>query len=379
MIKNVGLMFISVLLSCVLGEFAARIAGFDEIHLLSNKMVRLHRFECGHGNTGCDHPMFSEWSKWFSDPDYFKENEVVLIDGKPISKKKPEGQKRVLLIGDSATFGTSVKKEERFSQLLEENLDRDWLVINAGVPGFDNIDELAVFRDKLKQLDPDYLIWQIFLANDLNHNILNSGYRIKEFSYKPELFEKSALLKLIFVGLAQAGIDTEGILKDSPKNEENLYDNTAEDHRGLRFQNYAEGEFALYHKKPSSLEPLVYDTFSFVAMEFKRIAKEIRAKPLVIIVPTRSSIRGDLEILPDLPHAKKKLGKSDSYYKEELDYKRIAKRVRLVLEETGLPYVDPATSDGIDESFLVDGDDHPSSQGHLFYAEKILEFLKSGP
>ncbi len=319
--------------------------------------------------------MFSEWSQWFSDPDYFRNSEEIKIDGNLIKKEKAPGEKRVLLLGDSATFGTSVEKDERFSYKLEQSLTDKWTVINAGVPGFDNIDELAVLKNKLIKLAPDFIVWQIFLANDLNYNILNTSYRLKEFFYKPHIFEKSAFLKMILFSLRGLGFNAELLLRDSLKNEENRYENTAEDHRGLKFQNYGEGEFALYHKEPSSLEPLVYDTFEYVVGEINALASKHGAKVLVLLVPTRSSIRNDLEILPDLPNAKEKLGKSDSYYQVELDYKRPLRKVIEALDNAGLSYVNPLDG-GVDESFLVEGDDHPSPKGHSFYAERILDFVR---
>jgi lysophospholipase L1-like esterase len=83
---------------------------------------------------------------------------------------KPPGTLRVLALGDSFTFGVGARVGETYPAQLEKILRARGLkaeVLNAGVPGFGVPDEVAWYERWGRPLQPDVLLVQVFLANDL--------------------------------------------------------------------------------------------------------------------------------------------------------------------------------------------------------------------
>jgi lysophospholipase L1-like esterase len=87
--------------------------------------------------------------------------------------KKEHGTRRILFIGDSFTFGTGIDAEWRFSDFTDRALNDDTEVINAGVPGWGNDQELIYFESFAQHLQPDIVVLTLTLANDLANNALD--------------------------------------------------------------------------------------------------------------------------------------------------------------------------------------------------------------
>lgn len=93
---------------------------------------------------------------------YIAEHKIDIVYDKTLRLEgsgfeKPPGVFRILILGDSITYGQGVKKEETFSEKLEGLLNNDgkggkFEVINTGIPGLNTTEELAIFLDK--GLDP---------------------------------------------------------------------------------------------------------------------------------------------------------------------------------------------------------------------------------
>jgi hypothetical protein len=93
-----------------------------------------------------------------------------------ITLKKPEGKKRILIIGDSIAFGTGIEAEKRFSSMLGEGLGDDVEVLNCAVCGWGTDQELLYFESFARHLDPDIVILQVTLNNDLLNNMFDRLY-----------------------------------------------------------------------------------------------------------------------------------------------------------------------------------------------------------
>jgi lysophospholipase L1-like esterase len=95
-------------------------------------------------------------------------NAQGLRDDRPAGPKAP-GEKRLLVLGDSVTFGASVRTDEAYPRQLEGELTRagrPWRVLNAGVTSYDAAQEadwLGLFG---WQLEPD-VIAVAFCRNDV--------------------------------------------------------------------------------------------------------------------------------------------------------------------------------------------------------------------
>ena len=78
------------------------------------------------------------------------------------------GVLRILLLGDSFTFGYGVEYEQTFGNRLEQNLSEAGIsniVINAGVTGWGTLQALLFARDSLDWIKPDIIILT-FCEND---------------------------------------------------------------------------------------------------------------------------------------------------------------------------------------------------------------------
>ncbi len=93
--------------------------------------------------------------------------------GGEASREKAPGTYRILGLGDSYTFGTGVKFEDTYLQVLERELNASgstaprYEVMNAGVEGYNTVQELATYRENGSGLKPD-LVLVGYLFNDVD-------------------------------------------------------------------------------------------------------------------------------------------------------------------------------------------------------------------
>ncbi len=79
--------------------------------------------------------------------------------------EKPANTYRILVLGDSFTFGLFVNTYENYTELLETRLNETCLaysgieVLNLGVPGYDIGFSAERFRLRGQKYDPDLVIW----------------------------------------------------------------------------------------------------------------------------------------------------------------------------------------------------------------------------
>jgi lysophospholipase L1-like esterase len=85
---------------------------------------------------------------------------------------KPSGTYRILMLGDSTTFGWGVRLEDTAAKILERKLnqsrapeDRKFEVINAGVGNYDTVQEVTYYETRGRAFHPDLVIL-VFFIND---------------------------------------------------------------------------------------------------------------------------------------------------------------------------------------------------------------------
>jgi lysophospholipase L1-like esterase len=100
--------------------------------------------------------------------------------GPPLVRPKPEGTFRIVVVGDSLTFGWSVREEDTLARQLESRL-RSWSpdarieVLNLGVSGYNPYTEAKWLAEMAPVVDPDLVLVQ-FCINDLNDPTLHFDY-----------------------------------------------------------------------------------------------------------------------------------------------------------------------------------------------------------
>ena len=101
-------------------------------------------------------------------------NQLELRDRREYDLGKRSNTFRILVLGDSVTFGHGSVYETTYPALLEERLRRwrpdvDWQVWNAAVPGYNTSQELAHLLEVAPRFQPDLVVVG-FYENDLIDN-----------------------------------------------------------------------------------------------------------------------------------------------------------------------------------------------------------------
>src|SRR5262245_46924667 len=96
-------------------------------------------------------------------------NSIGLRD-REISRNKPAGTKRVLMLGDSFTEGNGVEAKDAFPAQVQALIDAAglstrWEVINAGEGSYSPLLEYLLLKKQLIDLEPDLVILNLDLSD----------------------------------------------------------------------------------------------------------------------------------------------------------------------------------------------------------------------
>jgi hypothetical protein len=111
---------------------------------------------------------------------------------------KSDGEFRILMLGDSFTFGYGVENDETISKVLENKLrdampGRHVTVINAGVVGYGPWQELLLLKQSGFELKPDLVIMQTFTNNDIADSLSKTRTVLK--AYIPQIIQRELALE----------------------------------------------------------------------------------------------------------------------------------------------------------------------------------------
>ena len=96
------------------------------------------------------------------------------LRGPEIAYQKPSDTYRILNLGDSVAMGWGVREEDTYGKQLESMLNeagnekQRYEVINAGVPGWNQQNELAYLQAEGLKYEPDLILLDLTIANDIN-------------------------------------------------------------------------------------------------------------------------------------------------------------------------------------------------------------------
>ena len=99
------------------------------------------------------------------------------------SRVKPPGVLRVALVGDSFPFGFGVNDEEVVSAKLATYLGMSRAgsspeVLNFGVPGFGQAEELVQYQNKVRAYSPDWVVLFFCCDNDIGDNAVSGLFTV---------------------------------------------------------------------------------------------------------------------------------------------------------------------------------------------------------
>ena len=103
-----------------------------------------------------------------------------------LSRVKKRGILRLMILGDSITFGWGVTQDEILSAQLQEMLDaagRKWEVINAGVGSWNTRTEYEFIKDQGSPMDIDVIVLLIS-SNDIDPKSTGHTYINKDLLFK---------------------------------------------------------------------------------------------------------------------------------------------------------------------------------------------------
>lgn len=114
--------------------------------------------------------------------DGYRDDEFVL--------QKPEDYTRIIMLGDSITYGFPVRRDETFSFLLEKQLNNVSLnaheVMNFGVGGYNIVSSVATLKKYGTRYNPDIVIYNFFWNDDeiYSYDYYNFFWKKTETSYQ---------------------------------------------------------------------------------------------------------------------------------------------------------------------------------------------------
>lgn len=125
-------------------------------------------------------------------------NSMGLRD-KEYSLKKPNDVFRIVVLGDSITEALQVEDEKVYTEVLEASLNAvssatRYEVLNLGMSGFGTADELALWEDLGKRLEPDFVIVQMSLINDLSENLFCRWFGVENGEIQPKTEKETGRL-----------------------------------------------------------------------------------------------------------------------------------------------------------------------------------------
>ncbi len=217
---NAYVFFISAIIALVGTEIGLRVFnpwGIDYFHVLPYHMQGM----VDHPQLGYVHPKSVSYE--------LGANTVILnthgLRDEEIPYAKPPDENRVLVLGDSVTFGWGVTQGESFADrmepLLRARTGKKWQAINAGVNGYNSEQEATFFRIDGLRYAPDIVVL-VYVYNDVDPVIepnLTTWRRYPTWpSGLPQLLERARSLSYLYqstnlfarMGLIGAGQNPSG-------------------------------------------------------------------------------------------------------------------------------------------------------------------------
>lgn len=180
---NIAFMVTSIVIALLIGEWIVRALYKDKIVLFpryttdinyGDYSIRVIRPNMEFKHTSVD-GVFN-----------FKTNSRGFRSDNEIAYEKQDNEIRIICLGDSHTQGYEVNQNETYSWVTESLLRQKGLnatVINAGVSGFGNAEELVFLENEGIKYQPDFVVLGFF-GNDIQDNVKSDLFAVENNSLK---------------------------------------------------------------------------------------------------------------------------------------------------------------------------------------------------
>ncbi|MEG3974949.1 SGNH/GDSL hydrolase family protein [Microcoleus sp. herbarium8] len=197
---NLGLILGSLFMGVVIGEVGLRVAGVEGYPKIGAFVDSAPtRFHTADPDLGWKlKPGVS--GEWKGEGESFVQVNSEGLRDREHTKAKPPNTLRIAVLGDSFTEAIHVPVEQTFWSKLERKLGnceavkgrKNVEVINFGVQGYGNAQELIMLRKKVWDYNPDIVILAFFIGND----VINNSPKLEYDHYRP-FFAYNASGKLV--------------------------------------------------------------------------------------------------------------------------------------------------------------------------------------
>jgi lysophospholipase L1-like esterase len=290
---------------------------------------------------------------------------------------------KVLMLGDSYTFGVYVNDDEIFSAAIERQMRKDgytYQVVNAGyADGFETDQQYVWLKHNIGKIVPKLVVLNVFLGNDIYFINPSAWYDVDADGLPSKWLDAdlyvqpNGILRNTQAGIATVGV--QGIYRLPILRDSHVCILVGRAVDKLRFRLSGEGEgfkeealqhiFGVYSERFLDREARFLKLLS--AMD--RMVRSTGAKFVVTLLPMNFMIDRDKM---DLVLPRSKFRQAESVY-----YDRLSQ----LLASRGLPLlnIEKAMKQGNEGPFFpANGEVHFNRRGHAFTADRIYEFLRTG-
>lgn len=175
--SNLSLIILGFLIGILSGEILLRFMGLPSLNLLKmNAFVESERgkftiYDATLGWKGREN--VEDDFRWIDCTCHVKQNRYG-FRGTAVSPERTHKKKRLLVLGDSYTWGFGVDENRIFTALLEKK--GEWEVLNFGISGYGNDQELLLWETLGKKWKPDVVLLMVNLWTDLWDNTSSQRY-----------------------------------------------------------------------------------------------------------------------------------------------------------------------------------------------------------
>ncbi len=372
MLKNFGLLLVSLLLALLFAEAGLRLVFQPSSALITDTGLR--RSEFYHHDpelTFIPRPdVRGAHEKRGSFEATFTTNSLGLRD-REHTLEKPRGVTRIAVVGDSFAWGFGVHDGQEFPAILETRLP-GVEVINLGVSGFGLYEEIRYFRRLGIAFDPDILLVALF-QNDITAIPLRDRPEVTDaepvpppatrfIAFKRALAERSRLYALVTDAVSGNRTIVELLVRSGIK-----------------------GELSGVEQLDPAIRPALREptpevtagwerTFDHLRA-FQRLSDSLQIRLIVALVPTVQAV--------DQRQLERTLSRS-RFWVEDFDMDSPHHGLAAFAAEAGIEIIDPldafkrAFENG--ERHYLDRDMHFNAQGHAAFADAIAAYLeRNGP
>lgn len=285
------------------------------------------------------------------------------------SYEKPEGTMRIAAIGDSFPFGYGVEADQSYPKVIEKILSNRTSssieVLNFGVPGASTDYALLQLSNEVVKYGPDVILLGFNGQTDLFNNLDSDFFMLEEKKLVKKKVSKIPLsIKLrSFLSSKLHLYNLANFIWVNYRTRGNYY-NTLDragyliDFNGL-----------IYTKRSSPELEEAFTKTEFLIKTMKNLSNKIGAEFVLLIIPSKEQV--------DERKLKERLGLA-SISMEELDIKKIQRRLITFSEENNIKYIDllpEFKKRNTDNTFYFEIDGHFNKDGCKLVGQLIVDWL----